>query len=112
VLVVWEPVIMFDLAPPTTRNLSRISDARAIQYWDHDRVLSKHLVAAGRANPNWISPEERERLKDEDFIVWDAALVFPPGTRWETMLPPPSFYAAPVVSYIDTLRAALSGEQR
>jgi hypothetical protein len=111
VLVVWEPVLMVDLAPPTTRNLSRISDARAIQYWDHDRVLSKYLVAAERGNPSWIGPE-RELVKDEDFIVWDAALVFPPGTRWETMLPRPSFYGGPVVRYIDTLRAALSDEQR
>src|SRR4030095_9902258 len=69
VLVVWQPVLKSDLAPPTTGTLSRISDARAIQYWDHDRALSTYLVAVARANPSWVRPQDRERLSEDDFIV-------------------------------------------
>lgn len=90
-LVVWEPVINTDLVPPTTSTLSRLSDSRAIQYWDPERALSTDLVSLGRANPSWIRPEDRERLTDDDFIVWDVVLVFAAGSRWESTLPPPSF---------------------
>jgi hypothetical protein len=110
VLVVWQPVLKSDLAPPTTGTLSRISDARAIQYWDHDRALSTYLVAVARANPSWVRPQDRERLSEDDFIVWDVALVFPAGSRWEAALPPPSFYGGPVVREMDPLRAAMSDE--
>lgn len=108
VLVVWEPVIKTDLAPPTTSTLSRISDLRAMQYWDPDRALSAHLVSVARAEPSWVRPEDRERFVADDFIVWDAAIVFPPGSRWDSTLPQPSFSGGPVVDNIDTIRAALS----
>jgi hypothetical protein len=109
VLVVWEPVIRTDLAPPTTATLSRISDSRATQYWDHDRVLSTYLVSVARANPNWLRPQDRERLtRDDGFIVWDAALAFPVGSRWDSTLPQPLFYGGPVAQEVDSIRAALT----
>jgi len=43
-----------------------------------------------------------------DFIVWDAALVFPVGSQWDSTLPPPSFYGGPVVDELDAIRAALT----
>ena len=108
VLVVWEPVITTDLAAPTTGTLSRISDARAIQYWDPDRSVSSYLVSIARADPGWVPPQYRERLIANDFIVWDAAFVFPAGSRWGSTLPPPSFSGGPVVDELDAIRAALS----
>ena len=41
VLVVWEPVIFTDIAPPTNFALSRISDARAAQFWDAGHAMSR-----------------------------------------------------------------------
>src|SRR5688572_24001977 len=90
VLVVWEPVISTDLAPPTTGILSRVSDRRAQQYWDRDRLLSK---AMGE--------------KDESSIVWDIALVYPPNTRWEERPPAPLFKDRPVVRVVAGITQAL-----
>ncbi len=108
VLVIWEPVIKTDLAPPTTSALSRISDSRAMQYWDPDRALSAYLVSVARDNPRWVRPEDRGRVTGDGFIVWDAALVFPPGNHWESTLPSPAFSGGPVVDNLDAIRAALS----
>ena len=108
VLVVWEPVIRTDVAPPTTGTLARISDPRAIQYWDRDRLLSTYLMAVARANPSWLRSQDRERvMKGEYFIIWVVALTFPAGSRWESTLPPPSYYGGPVVQGVDAIRGAL-----
>ena len=101
-------MITTDLAAPTTGTLARISDARAIQYWDPDRSVSAYLVSIARANPGQVSPQQRERLLGDGFIVWDAALVFPAGSHWESTLPPPSFSGGPVVDELDAIRVAFS----
>ena len=107
VLVVWEPVIRTDIAPPTTHTLSRLSDVRAMQYWDPERTVSAHLVTAARANPDWLRPQDRARLIDDDVVVWDVALVFPAGTPWEAVPPRPVFYGGPVVRELDAIAAAV-----
>src|SRR5262245_19441670 len=96
VFIVWEPVLASDLVPPTTGTLARVSDPRAAQYWDPDRAVSQLLIAVGRANPDWVRPEDRERLADDDFIIWDTVVTFPPGSRWESAPPAPASYGAPV----------------
>jgi len=106
--VIWEPVIKTDLALPTSATLARISDSRAIQYWDPDRALSGYLIATARADPSWVGLEVSEYASDPDFIVWDAALMFPAGSHWESTLPPPSFSGGPVVDKLDAIRATLS----
>lgn len=110
-LVVWEPVIRTDIAPPTTGTLAQISDPRAVQYWDPDRLLSTQLVTAARANPGWVRPEDRDRLNNDGFVVWDTALVFPAGTRWDATVPQPSFYGGPVANETDAIRATLERRQ-
>ncbi len=92
VLVVWEPVLATDWAPPTSSVLARISDARAAQYWDHDRVLSQKILASGFKNP--LSGP----------VVWDAVGLFAPGVRWESSFPQPEFSGAPVANVIGELR--------
>lgn len=104
VLVVWEPVIATDIAPPTTGMLARIHDARAAQYWDPDRLLSTHIVRSVLAGP------ERYRFAGdvyEDSIVWDTVMLFPPEVRWDDVFPVPSFHGYPVVDAIDGLSSAL-----
>jgi hypothetical protein len=101
-------VITTDLAPPSTGTLARISDARAIQYWDPDRAVSTYLISTARANPSWLGSQDRERLTSSDFIVWDVVLAFPAGSYWESALPQPSFYAGPVVDELERMRATLT----
>ena len=48
VFVVWEPVIVSDVAPPINRVLSRIPDPRVTQYYDKSRLLSRLLVKTAR----------------------------------------------------------------
>ena len=103
--VVWEPVIATDVAPPTTGTLQRVHDLRAVQFWDHDRVLSAEIVKSVLAAP------ERYSLADpvySDSIVWDAVAVFPPHGRWERNWPVPTYYGFPVVEAAGGLNEALA----
>ena len=105
ILVVWEPVIATDVAPPTTGTLARIHDRRAIQYWDRDRVLSADIIRSVGPDP------ERYGLTDEldaSSIVWDTVAVFPKTARWERDFPVPTFYGFPVATAAPGLAAALS----
>lgn len=105
VFVVWEPVILTDVAPPTTGVLSRITDTRSIQFWDRSRLLSSALVRTARKK--WRDfPQVAEM--DEDTIIWDCVLIFPPGQRWEEEPPRPDFADGPVVGVIDAVRERLS----
>jgi len=85
VFVVWEPVLATDFAAPSTATLARISDVRASQYWDRERVLS-HLLG------------ERNR----STVVWDSIAVYAPGTLWQDPPPKPIYSSGPV-------RDAISG---
>ena len=96
VLVVWEPVIVTDRYPPTTRVLSRISDRRASQFWDQGRLLSGAIAKAERLEP--------------DAIVWDFVAIYPAGVLWQDEFPAGAFVAAPVVDAVDGLRQRLRAE--
>ena len=105
VLVVWEPVILTDVAPPTSGTLALIHDVRARQYWDGGRALSKEIVRAILANPGrYSAPQDIE----EDTVVWDSVALFKQGVRWENEPPVPAYYGSPVVDSIAELRGALS----
>jgi len=106
VLVVWEPVLSTDIAPPTTATLGLVHDSRAVQYWDAGRTLSADLVRSMIANPERYGVEAHDVTPDT--IVWDAVAVFPAGARWERDLPVPAFMDFPVVEAADGLRASLA----
>ena len=106
VFVIWEPVIVTDIAPPTSGTLARIPDGRVAQFWDEDRVVSADIVRSVRADP------ARYGFTDElydDTIVWDTVLLFPPESRWDDAFPVSAYYGYPVATAIDGLIAALSG---
>jgi hypothetical protein len=104
-LVVWEPVILTDVAPPTTGVLAKISDPRAIQYWDGSRALSGFLLRTAR--DEWRAFLEGEKVA-EDSIVWDYVFVFPADSTWDDSLAPPDLAGGPVVAVIDDVRGRLS----
>ena len=104
-LVVWEPVIPTDIAPPTSARLGQVHHPRTIQFWDEGRALSKDIIRAVLANrarystPDWV---------DRETIVWDMVLVFPRGAAWGADIPVPSYYGGPVVDEVAALRRALT----
>ena len=46
VLVVWEPMLPTDWSRPSGMVQSRISDPRAVQFWDKNHLVAKELTAA------------------------------------------------------------------
>jgi hypothetical protein len=106
ILVVWEPVLPTDVAPPTTTALGLVHDPRAIQYWDAGRSLSADIVRSMTASPGRYGVDEHEL--GADTVVWDAVAVFPAGALWERDLPVPAFMDFPVVHSVDGLRASLA----
>ena len=98
-LVVWEPVLRTDLAPPTSHVLAHIPDPRARQFWDAGRLLSDSMVKAAR---------ERGDPVPENGIVWDLVAIYPPGVLWEDAPPPPDFTDGPVLDVIDAARRRLA----
>lgn len=104
VQIVWEPVLLSDIAPPRTGVLGRISDPRVTQYWDPGRVLSADLVRAVNTNP------ARYRLDEplpSGFIAWDVVSVYGRAARWDGDPPVPLHYDGPVVEAIDATREAI-----
>ncbi len=97
VFVVWEPVIVTDVAPPTNGVLSRIPDPRVAQFWDPSLALSR-LMTQGAAGAETSTPES---------VVWDQVLIYAPGGRWEEAPPPADFSGGPVVDVIEGLRGRL-----
>ena len=111
VLTVWLPVIPSDVAPPTKNGLARLHDARVTQYWDGDRLLSKHIRATVEKNPKWVKPGDEDLCWGQG-VVWDFVGVFPAGARWDRHLPPPDFYGFPVVESIEGLEKRLDAIPR
>lgn len=108
VFVIWEPVIASDLGPPTTSVLARVSDARAVQFWDESRSLSKSMVAA--REDTWLVPEG-ESAPSPGMIIWDFVAVFPPGGYWRSHLIPTS-HCDPVVECIEKVSTDVRAHAR
>lgn len=106
VLVVWEPVLFTDTAPPTTRTLARLSDPRVAQFWDRHLFLSRAIKETARRDPRHAL---HEMASDPDAVVWDALGLFMPGTRWTDDFPSPVFQGFPVVEAVDELERRLAG---
>jgi hypothetical protein len=111
ILVVWEPVLRTDIAPPTTETLATIADPRAMQFWDPNRLVSAALLQAARAEPWRIPPDLAQRIRP-DTIVWDFVGVYPPGSEWKGAAPVPASFAFPVARRIDDVRRGLANVVR
>jgi hypothetical protein len=90
--VVWEPVLFSDWSSPSTATLGRISQMRAVQFWDKERLISHSMGEHDRRS-----------------MVWDYIAVYPRGAVWEASPPEPLYSGGPVVRVIDEARSALSG---
>jgi hypothetical protein len=71
--------------------MKRISDTRAVQYWDRGRLLSKAMGETNRKS-----------------VVWDRVIVYPHGAVWSDAAPPkPLVSVGPVVEELPTFMASL-----
>ena len=91
VFVVWEPVLFTDWSSPSTATLGRISNTRAAQFWDKERLISHSMGE-----------------HDRHSAVWDYIAVYPRRAVWEASPPEPLYSGGPVVRVIDEARSALS----
>jgi hypothetical protein len=99
VLVICEPALRADLAPPTSRVLGHIADRRVAQFGDEGRLLSALLLK---------SAHERGDAFPQDEIAWDLVAIYPPGVRWEDALPRSDYVDAPVMPVLDAARQRLA----
>ena len=90
VFVIWEPVLATDWSSPSTATLGRVSDTRAIQFWDKGRVISHSMGEHDRRS-----------------VVWDYIAVYPRGAVWEDGPPEALYHGGPVVEVTEPARAAL-----
>ena len=102
VLVVWEPVLPTDWGRPNPTLAAIIRDARAIQFWDHDRRLSALLGGPGKLETLAHVELVGFRMKD---VIWDSALVYPPGAAWGSAA---ELVMAPVVRFPNELTRAIA----
>jgi hypothetical protein len=67
----------------------RISDGRAPQYWDKDRLVSKSMGE-----------------HDSEGIFWDHIAVYAPGATWNNK--PALFADGPIVKVLEPAREAIT----
>ena len=91
IFVVWEPVLFTDWSSPSTATLGRISNTRAAQFWDMERLVSHSMGEHDRGS-----------------IVWDYIAVYPAGALWEERPPQQLYDGGPVVRVLNEARAALA----
>ena len=101
VFVVWEPILATDWTPPSTFALNRIRDRRARQYWDPDHVVARKLSADAR------NPQPAPDCCDRDGILWDLAVVYPPGASWNGQMPAATIFNGSVVDIAADIESAL-----
>jgi hypothetical protein len=91
VFVVWEPVLPTDWAAPSTAALRRIADARATQFWDKRRLVSRSMGEHDRRS-----------------VVWDFIAVYKHGAVWSDHPPQAIYEGGPVVRVTEPAREALA----
>lgn len=93
---------------PGTKVLMRVPDPRAVQFWDHDRLLSRTMV-------HDLPAETLPRVAQMDAdtpVAWDFVALFRPGVRWSDRFPTPDWAGRPIADVADSLSrhlAALKG---
>ena len=106
VYVIWEPVLETDWGTPSPTLTNNVADPRALHFWDPGRTLS--AAYGGASNLDALAPTRKIAFRMKD-VVWDAALIYPPKTKWGT---PAQLLIAPVFKFRDDLALALPSRDR
>jgi hypothetical protein len=97
VLVVWEPMLPTDWSRPSGMVQSRISDSRAVQFWDKNHLVAKELKQQLSSS---------QVCCQRNGIIWDVAAVYPKDIQWGSSAP--LFFGGAVVDVADRVRQKLS----
>jgi hypothetical protein len=103
VLVVWEPILPTDWAPPTTAALGRIHEGGVIQFWDKNHLVSNEIRRELDADPKGPKPS----CCTAGDNLWDLAVLYPKQVHWNGAAPKPLFAEGPVVRAQPALRRIL-----
>jgi hypothetical protein len=109
VFVVWEPMLPTDWYRPTRPTLKRVSDTRAVQFWD-----KSHLIAAELKQQLQQFHGSHPRCCDDGGHLWDMAAIYLPGVKWGEAAPAfddgPVYRIAPEIGHqLSTLHAKSLG---
>jgi len=86
--------------------LGRISDRRAMQFWDENHVLARRMARDARP------PQPKPDCCDQDGILWDLVAVYAPGSQWNETMPPAILFDGPVYRLGPEIQSAIVGKQR
>jgi len=103
VLVVWEPILWSDWSRPSGNTMARISDRRALQFWDPEHLVAQELNRITKDKPSLPQPE---CCLGKGFH-WDEAILYPAKARWKDA-PAPVFWNGPVARIIPELEKTLA----
>ncbi len=101
VFVVWEPMLPTDWYRPTRPTLKRLSDSRAVQFWD-----THHLIAGQLKQQLQQFHGTHPSCCEDRGHLWDMAAVYPPGIEWGDAAP--KFDDGPVYRIAPDLQRACS----
>lgn len=104
IIVVWMRVTHSDRAAPNSLVLARVSDRRAIQFWDPNRMVSRAMLTQ-------LPPDTAIAMADTSGntppVIWDLIAMWRPGVVWTDRVPVPDFEGHPIVSAVETFRRRL-----
>lgn len=104
VLVVWEPMLPTDWRKPTSGTLSRISDGRAVQFWDPGHLVAHEIERDDSPSSLLPAPE----CCEDNHTYWDMAILYPDSATWSAKAPAAIFRDGPVVRVTPQVAAKLS----
>jgi hypothetical protein len=109
VFIVWEPVPGSGLreAAPTPTEWSQLKDAPVRQVWDPGHLVSQALVETRKAHPDGPDQASLRTDKREDGVLYDAVVLFDPGTRWAEAPPSPVYVGGGVSAVLAETRRRL-----
>jgi hypothetical protein len=111
VIVVWEHVTPSDKKislPPATVQF-KISDPRAVQFWDDTRSLSRLMI---HELPRDTLESVAEVDSDRTAIAWDCVALYRAGRLWNERFPVPDWAGRPVREVTDTMMVRLRALER
>jgi hypothetical protein len=91
---------------PSTGTLARVSDPRAIQFWDTGHLVSAELRRSRAA----ISGQPEPACCDDGGFYWDMAILYPPGAMWKDTLPAAAAMEGPVYQIAQNLEHELEAK--
>ena len=101
IYVVWMHVTHGDREAPNSVVLAELPDARAVQFWDPYRLLSKVMI---HDYPSDTAMAMADTAGAGPPVIWDFVAMWRPGVRWGDDLPIPDFAGHPIVDVVESFR--------